>query len=308
MEKLPQDRQVRPLPLFPVFPRCLDCLDNLAVNATRMASSDPETRAAAEKAARSVINSSGDLDLSSPETANDMLKKIREITGVEDPYLDYKTREMQKAEETFRHVSKGLDVDFSTALALAAFGNSLDFFQSAEDVFQDRTGQVLADFRFYHNDEARLSHFLSTRPRQILYFTDNAGEVFFDLPLYEHLRQKAEKVVLVVKGGPGLNDLTRRELESRGLMDRFDEVADTGTDGAGIDWRMVSDRFLELVNQADLIVSKGMANFETVYNSALPCPVFFLFKVKCAPIKDYLSAPPDTFWALWKEAGKVSGG
>ena len=42
-------------------------------------------------------------------------------------------------------------------------------------------------------------------------------------------------------------------------------------------------------------------NFETLYPRSLPCPVFFLLRVKCRPMGDYLQAPPESFWALWKE-------
>ncbi len=86
-----------------------------------------------------------------------------------------------------------------------------------------------------------------------------------------------------------------------GLADRFTEVADTGTDGAGIDWAWVSGDFLSRIREADLIVAKGMANFETVYPEALGAPAFFLFRVKCEPIRDMAGVPVGGFAALWKD-------
>ena len=76
---------------------------------------------------------------------------------------------------------------------------------------------------------------------------------------------------------------------------------DTGTDGAGIDWENVSRDFLDLIASADLILSKGMANFETLYPRDVSAPVFFLFKVKCEPIQNYINAPANSFMALWKK-------
>ena len=104
------------------------------------------------------------------------------------------------------------------------------------------------------------------------------------------------------KGGPALNDLTRVELQSAKLEDRFDIVTDTGTDGAGIDWENVSREFIELFISADLIISKGMANFETLYSKSISAPSFYLFKVKCEPIQNYIQVPEGSFLALWKEA------
>jgi hypothetical protein len=139
------------------------------------------------------------------------------------------------------------------------------------------------------------------RPQKLLYLTDNSGEIYFDIPLLDCLRKYADKIYLVVKGGPALNDLTRVELESAKLIDKFDTVVDTGTDGAGIDWDNVSNEFLDLLTSADLIISKGMANFETLFPKDITAPTFFLFKVKCEPIQNYIQAPLNSFQALWKE-------
>jgi hypothetical protein len=84
------------------------------------------------------------------------------------------------------------------------------------------------------------------------------------------------------------------------LEDRFDFVADTGTDGAGIDWNTVSREFLDLLASADLIVSKGMANFETLYPKSISAASFYLLKVKCEPIQNFIQAPVDSFLAIWK--------
>ena len=161
--------------------------------------------------------------------------------------------------------------------------------------------QIKTGLSFYHDDVAALETFLSNDPKLVLYLTDNAGEVYFDLPLYEHIRKRTDRTVLVVKGGPALNDLTRAELEEAKLEDQFDEVADTGTDGAGVDWGYVSEAFLDLVGAADLVLAKGMANFESLISHSLLAPVFFLFKAKCGPIQDYLEAPAGSYWALWRE-------
>jgi hypothetical protein len=83
----------------------------------------------------------------------------------------------------------------------------------------------------------------------------------------------------------------------------FDEVVDTGTDGAGIDWSRTSQKFRDLIHSADLILSKGMANFETVYPQRLIPAAFFVFKVKCPPIQRCIGAPVGSFVALWKEPG-----
>ena len=126
-------------------------------------------------------------------------------------------------------------------------------------------------------------------------------EIYFDIPLYDYLKQYCRRIYLAVKGGPSLNDLTRAELQSADLANKFDPVVDTGTDGAGIDWDNVSNEFIDIMASADLIISKGMANFETLYPKSIATPSFYIFKVKCEPIQNYIQAPANNFLALWKD-------
>jgi uncharacterized protein with ATP-grasp and redox domains len=185
---------------------------------------------------------------------------------------------------------------------LAALGNSLDFFKDPEQALSEIPDLFNTNFSFYFDHIHRLESVLAMRPQKLLYLTDNSGEIYFDLPLFDYLKKYADKIYLVVKGGPALNDLTRVELESAKLIDKFDIVVDTGTDGAGIDWDNVSNEFLDLLTSADLIISKGMANFETLFPKDITAPTFFIFKVKCEPIQNYIQAPINSFQALWKEA------
>jgi uncharacterized protein with ATP-grasp and redox domains len=118
----------------------------------------------------------------------------------------------------------------------------------------------------------------------VLYLTDNSGEIYFDQVLYKFLADRVKRAVLVVKGRPAMNDLTRADLEQSGVADEFTEVADTGG-GAGVDWDEVSPEFMALVSEADLLVCKGLANFLTVFQYPLPCPAFFIYKAKCRPVE-----------------------
>ena len=150
-----------------------------------------------------------------------------------------------------------------------------------------------------------MDEFFSGKTGTVLYLTDNSGEIYFDIPLYEYMKKRSKRIVLVVKGGPALNDLTAMEIKKAGLEGAFDEVADTGADGAGVDWKNVSGKFIELLNEADLLVSKGMANFETIYFHALPLPVFFIFRVKCKAMENFLHAPEGSFMAMWRDGRAV---
>jgi uncharacterized protein with ATP-grasp and redox domains len=285
-----------------LIPQCIDCLLSLTKSATLMAAPD-NTRLVekTEAAARKILADAEINVTSSPQVANRILREIRRLSGVEDPFAEFKAREMDQARKIFSQLKTPVGDDLHSCVSLALLGNTLDFFINSEQVLADLPSQFLNGISYFQDDTDQLEAVLREKPAKVLYLTDNAGEIYFDLPLYEYIRDRSRKTILVVKGGPSLNDLTRTELKSAGLEKLFDTVMDTGTDGAGIDWENVSRDFLDLIASADLVISKGMANFETLYPRDVSAPVFFLFKVKCEPIQNYIQAPANSFMALWKK-------
>jgi hypothetical protein len=285
-----------------LIPQCIDCLLSLTKSATLMAAPDNTSLAEKTEAAARKILADAEFNVaSSPQVANRILREVRRLSGVEDPFAEFKAREMDQARNIFSQLKTPIGDDLHSRVSLALLGNTLDFFINPEQVLADLPLQFLNEISYFQDDTDQLEAVLREKPAKVLYLTDNAGEIYFDLPLYEYIRDRSRKTILVVKGGPSLNDLTRTELKSAGLEKLFDTVMDTGTDGAGIDWENVSRDFLDLIASADLVISKGMANFETLYPRDVSAPVFFLFKVKCEPIQNYINAPANSFMALWKE-------
>jgi uncharacterized protein with ATP-grasp and redox domains len=288
-------------PLQPT-PQCADCLMSMAKDVMALANADQaRLMEKADRISRDILADAMAAESSSPQIANRILREMRHLTGIEDPYAEFKSREMAQGRKIFSQLKNNLADNLRSHASLAALGNSLDFFHNPAHALADIPHQFGNGFSFYCDNLDQLETFLAKKPQRILYLTDNAGEIYFDIPLYDYLKQHCRQLYLVVKGGPALNDLTRAELQSANLQDRFDAVADTGTDGAGIDWDHVSMEFLDLFASADLIISKGMANFETLYPKSIPAASFYLFKVKCEPIQNYIQAPVNSFMALWKD-------
>ena len=288
-------------PLQPI-PQCADCLMSLAKDVVTLAASENSGLVGkAEQIARNILEDAGNNESSSPQIANQILREIKQITGIDDPYENFKTREMAQARKIFSHIEDLVAAGLRSRATLAALGNSLDFFKNPAEALADIPDLFQNGISFYFDHIDPLQVYLSARPKIVVYLTDNAGEIYFDIPLYEYLKRHCERIYLVVKGGPSFNDLTRVELQSQKLIGRFDIVTDTGTDGAGIDWDNVSGEFLNLLASADLVISKGMANFETLYPRRISAPSFYLFKVKCKPIQNYIQAPADSYLAIWKE-------
>ncbi len=288
--------------IFP-DPRCKACLEKLAEDVMEMVGREAlgSQRAHIRSETKRILQDAERNGWTSPNAANDILRMIRGISGIKDPHQAVKSREMAQAASVYERVKKRIGTDFRSLANLAVLGNSFDFFRSPEDAMSGVVDQAGGDLDYFHDDLDRLRDFLADDAGTVLYLTDNAGEIFFDLPFFQHIQNMARRAVLVVKGGPGLNDLSVAEIESASLNGLSYEIMNTGVDGCGIDWRRVSPEFSALVESADLIISKGMANFETVYFRRLKVPVFFLFRTKCQVVADFFGAPLDGTMALWKD-------
>jgi len=113
-----------------------------------------------------------------------------------------------------------------------------------------------------------------------LYLADNAGEVVFDRVLVEEIKKEyPDKIIhYVVKSKPIINDALIEDAKACG-MDKAARVISNGTDAPGTIFTLCSKEFKRIYRGADMIISKGQGNFESL--SGGKRPIFFLFMVKC---------------------------
>lgn len=123
----------------------------------------------------------------------------------------------------------------------------------------------------------------------ILYLLDNAGEIVFDRLLIEELCASGKKVKAVVKGSPVLNDVTADDAVQAGLTGVC-EVIDNGSDAVGTILEWTSPEFQRQYQAAELIISKGQGNFETLTGNTEKA--YFLFQSKCDVVSKELGLSP----------------
>lgn len=114
--------------------------------------------------------------------------------------------------------------------------------------------------------------------RNLLYLTDNAGEIGFDRIFAEQIQKKYPHLAITfcVKGGPAANDALRADAEAVGIP--F-PVIDSGVSLSGMELTRISDEAKKALEEADVILSKGQANVESLYGSGYN--IYFAFLVKC---------------------------
>ena len=213
-------------------------------------------------------------------------RMLREETGV-DPYKQVKAKYNRIALDllpALRRLAAGAQDRLEGGVRIAIAGNVIDF-GIYDDVDLDRS--LEESFRLPLSKDAFSDFSHAVRiARRIVYLCDNAGEIVYDRVLLEILRAMGKDVIAVVKGSPVINDATLDDAYAAGLHE-CSTLIDNGNDGIGTLLEACSQQFLEAYRSADLIISKGQANFETLV-SEKDERIFFLFKVKCPVVAAFL--------------------
>lgn len=269
---------------------CVDCLSLLGGRFARAASDgDPELYAAALNAATGVLHSHREPGAEVPtRVATRMLRAVMKATGNPDPFSKIKEREFEAGRRAAARLGEILGGGLGALITLSVAGNQLDYFRKLSDVekiWNDTLAVPSADHR------QELAEALMDA-KTALIIADNAGEVPFDLPLLAELEKMGVRAVYAVKGLPSQNDATRADMERFGVAVKH--LVDTGTDLVGADLAHTGEEFMHAFREADVILSKGMANLETLteYPGEISGKnIFFAMVVKCLPVADFLGLP-----------------
>ena len=271
-----------------IYLDCIPCFLRQSLDAVRNITEDPLIH---ERIVRDVLHLAADLDLNRPPPWVGQLihRRLRQLARVDDPYREAKRRFNQLAVSMLPELRDRVRRDphpliAATKAAIAAnvidlgVKSALGEKQAAEALRRSSATAVHGDLAGFQRqvDEAR----------EIVYLADNAGEIAIDRLLIEELGP--ERVTLVVRGKAVINDATIEDACAVGLHELV-HVIDNGSDAPGTILDDCSAELRDRFWKADLIVSKGQGNFETL--SDIDANVFFLLKVKCAVIAKHVTLP-----------------
>jgi uncharacterized protein with ATP-grasp and redox domains len=224
------------------------------------------------------------LNATPPEIAQQVYRVVYEITGIHDPYLAAKKSANKSALSLYPRMKDIVDYsndNLETACKLAIAGNAIDLGAQAEfgSIYS-----IIEDSLGYQLDQEQYRKFREGvgQSSLILYLADNAGEIVFDRILIEQLlKMKKLKIVFVVREKPIINDATLDDALQVGL-DKVATIISNGSDAPATILSQCSPKMLRYYRAADLIISKGQGNYESL--SGRSENIFFLFKVKCRVI------------------------
>jgi len=266
---------------------CFPCFLKQALIALRLGTNDETVQ---EHILKSVLDDIKRSDTSKPpaHTTTFIHRTIRQLLG-RDPFKDIKSEYNQIAlglYPSLKTIIRESQDSLQTSTRLAIAGNVIDFgiftFIDIEGTIKRSLDSELAvdDYGDFRNAVGSSDN--------ILYVTDNAGEIVFDRLLVETLISLGKNVMVAVKGSPVINDATVEDARESGLV-HVCEVIDNGSEAVGTIFQWTSLKFQEIFKNAQLIISKGQANFETLFGTRKN--IFFLFQSKCRVVSQELDLP-----------------
>ena len=217
-----------------------------------------------------------------PEIASYVYEKMAVIANKTDLYDDVKDASTKKALSFVPILKEKLQESKNkllTATKIAVAGNVIDLAAAVEFDLEEELEKIFHT-EFSYNDFDLFQDKLEDA-KTVLVIGDNVGEHIFDYMFIETLKElyPSTKFSYMVRGNPIINDVTILEAKEAGF-DELCELVDSGVNTPGFTYNRANDYSKELFDSTDLVISKGMGNYECMSPSHRQ-DICFLLKVKC---------------------------
>jgi uncharacterized protein with ATP-grasp and redox domains len=218
---------------------------------------------------------------------------LKERSGLEMPFRELRQRCNDAGLAVRGQVARELadlrdDQERLRTLVLWAIaGNHLDFrtvgtgyVLAPEDITRQLAAVVSEGLCVDHTADLLIQ--VRQRPR-VLYLADNVGEIALDTLLVSELLRHGCSVTVAVKGGPITSDAILEDAQCVG-MDKLAPVILSGPDTLGLSLDEMSVAVGEELRKADLVLSKGQANYYACSELVreIPADIFCLLRTKCS--------------------------
>lgn len=250
-----------------------------------------------------------DLSVTTSAFAGALVYKIlSEFLQSEDPYAELKRKYNQLAIKMLPSLQEKFEKStdpFITALRACILGNSIDFGShlpiDIEKEFQNLEYNDLGGKSTLQNFTTSLK-----KAEKILMIGDNTGEIVFDKFFLEKLKKlyPNKKLTYAVREGPIINDATIEDAKILG-MDKICPIVEA-SQTPGVIVEKSSNEFQKAFYSADLVLSKGQGNFESLIDFPTNhVEIYFLLKAKCSLMEKIFNIPQGTLLLVKKDESLV---
>ena len=261
---------------------CIDCLISRVGLECRLVGADQATTQQTINSCRDLLNSIKERPLTHPQIASRVHRHAYHLLNTADPFHKIKAQGNKEAIRVCREVRPGLSTfrDFTLA---SVIGNTFDYGVKGHTVTDDFSAFFRQEFEkgLAIDDTDRILPLAE----RIVYLSDNCGEIVFDRLLIQFLKAQGSHVTLAVKALPALNDATLEDARELGL----DHIADCLTTNCtaaeiGFCFEETTPVLKDALSRCTLVIAKGMANFESLFERSDMPPVAYLMAAKCQPV------------------------
>lgn len=265
------------------FVDCIACIVNKTEKLAEKYAADKQQKFCVMKQILREISDT-EFEKSPPYVDSRAARILKREFGIEDFYLDekrYFNERLLSMEAEIESLLYSSDDRFADALKIALAGNIMDF-SALPKVEFDLVKRIIEETRSkgLHSDTLSQLRGDLASGSNLLYLGDNTGEIVLDKVFIKEIRREYPhlSITFATRGAPIYNDVTMDDARLVG-MDELASVIGNGSDIPGTDLSEVSRAFYDTFMNADVILSKGQGNFE----SLLGCGqnVYYLFLCKC---------------------------
>lgn len=277
-----------------VYYECVPCFLRQAKETLDLTDADDELKLEIMEEILEFLSKEFSKDAVSNNLGTRMHHIIKNRTGNNDPYINLKHDGNKIALSLLPEIKKLLKEDdgIEAHIRAAITGNLIDFSSLGVNCnISEIMAKTLHQPLIINHLKELVKHLNSKD--YLLYLVDNTGEIVFDKLLIEKIKKEYNiKIILAVKEKPILNDACMEDILEIGLNEIVDDVVSIGTDSVGLDFSLISDEFLKIFNNAPLVISKGLGNYEGLSEKKYPNKaVFCLLNVKCNSTSHNIGAP-----------------
>jgi uncharacterized protein with ATP-grasp and redox domains len=276
---------------------CLPCLLKRILFEAELSTTDTKLQAKTVRTACSLLADLYDPEVCSATIATQLHRAVYDTLQDKDPYKELKQSSNAIATTllpTVEGLIKASPDPLKTSMQCAIIGNIMDFGIDGHSAHPQMLTEVFD--RLYkeglgHDDNTTLRTLIKNAACIVL-FTDNCGEIVFDKILCRELKSFNPNLHLtvVVKGAPILSDATEKDAEEIKLFEVVDDVLTTGCYAVGVDFQKLPAVVKNALDHADLIIAKGMANYESFSETSYK-PIAYLLRTKCNAIARSMNLP-----------------
>jgi uncharacterized protein with ATP-grasp and redox domains len=276
---------------------CVPCLLKRIIFEAEQSTKDPEVRTKVIKNACKVLSKFYDPNECSATIATKVHKIAYETLGDEDPYKDLKNLSNKVAQSLIPRVEELLkeSIDpLKTSIICSIVGNTMDFGieggsshpEALIDVFEKTVAEGLG-----YDDTSKIEELLK-KSKHVMLFADNCGEIVFDKILCRELKKFNPNIsiTLIVRGEPIISDATMKDAEELKFREVVDEILTTECFAIGVDFKKLPLSLKKALESTDIIICKGMANYEA-FSETNYHPIAYLLRTKCTAIANSMTLP-----------------